>query len=519
MLFNSHVFIFVFLPALFFGFVALRKMHAQRLACWWLVAGSGFFLAWWNPRDLAVLAGSIVFNYAVSTRLLAARRRRSARLLAVTAVLGNLSLLGYYKYAGFFLNVGRALQGEPAQASELVLPLAISFYTFQQITYIVDCYIGRGAAYSFADYCLYVMFFPHLIAGPITHHADMMPQFAAARGAGHGMIARGISLFVLGLSKKVLLADPIAAYASPVFRAAQAGADVGFVDAWIGSLAYTFQLYFDFSGYSDMAVGAGMLFGIVFPLNFNSPYRAASIIDFWRRWHISLSTFLRDYVYIPLGGSRCGPVRRYANLVLTMLIGGFWHGAGWTFIAWGGLHGLLLLVNHAWIGLVRRTRLAGIAGSAPYRAGARVLTFGCVVFGWVLFRAESFDAAMRLWCGLAGLNGLGLAERYAQKLLALGFPADAFASAGGSPVLTPSLGSCAALVALLAVVQWAPNSQEIVGVAGPRGRPKLAPGAESTAPAWWRWRPSVGWATLIAILAVTAVAHITKLSEFLYFQF
>ncbi|HEX8963798.1 MAG TPA: MBOAT family protein, partial [Rhodocyclaceae bacterium] len=408
MLFNSYEFIFLFLPVTLLGYFLLGHRGRPLAAIGWLAAASLFFYAWWDVRYLALLLGSIAFNYTVGRMLCDAQQRRP--LLAV-GVAGNLALLGYYKYANFFLAAAGALTGGDYTLGAIVLPLGISFFTFTQIAYLVDAYRGEVHEYRFLHYLLFVTFFPHLIAGPVLHHAEIMPQFRLGRcfRASAENFSVGFTIFVIGLFKKVVLADGVAQYVSPVFSAADAGVAVGGVAAWCAALAYTFQLYFDFSGYSDMAIGLARLFGITFPANFNSPYKAASIIDFWRRWHMTLSRFLRDYLYIALGGNRHGSARRYANLMATMVLGGLWHGAGWTFVAWGALHGSYLSLNHLWRAL--RARLFPRLGpSRPGRWAGRLLTFLAVVVAWVFFRAGSIDAALRIVDAMAGANGFAKAD-------------------------------------------------------------------------------------------------------------
>ncbi len=291
----------------------------------------------------------MLFNFLVGNRLVRIRRKgykHSVRGALVVGIAFNLGTLGYFKYFNFFVETANVVFNAGFNFDEIILPLAISFFTFQQITFLVDAYRGKACDYNFLHYALFVTFFPQLIAGPIVHHAEMMPQFLKRKtgGLSNASIAVGGSIFLLGLFKKVVLADNVAAYATPVFAAASAGQELTLIESWGGVLAYTFQLYFDFSGYSDMAIGLARMFGIVLPLNFNSPYKAASIIDFWRRWHMTLSRFLRDYVYFPLGGSLRGRMKRHINLMITMLLGGLWHGAGWTFVVWGGLHGIYLMI-------------------------------------------------------------------------------------------------------------------------------------------------------------------------------
>ena len=291
----------------------------------WLVLASLFFYGWWNPAYLLLIIGSMLFNYYTGVQL----SYRQNRLFLGIAIALNLALLGYFKYANFFVENISDLAGLGWNIEHIVLPLAISFFTFQQIAYLVDAYRRETSEYNFLHYALFVSFFPQLISGPIVHHKEMLPQFIreTARFIEYRHLAIGISVFILGLFKKVVVADSLAPYSIEAFNAVAAGEMLTFFEAWKGALAYTFQLYFDFSGYSDMAIGLAMLFGIRLPLNFDSPYKANSVIEFWQRWHITLSRFLRDYLYIPLGGNRKGQKRRYLNLMITMLLGGLWHGA------------------------------------------------------------------------------------------------------------------------------------------------------------------------------------------------
>ncbi|WP_250516508.1 MBOAT family O-acyltransferase [Caballeronia sp. INDeC2] len=329
--------------------------------------------------------------------------------MTAAAIATNLAVLGYYKYANFFIDSTNHFLGWHLDVLAVLLPLGISFFTFTQIAFLVDVYRGIAREYSFANYLLFVTYFPHLIAGPVLHHKQMMPQFAnpdTFRINPHN-IAAGLTVFVLGLAKKVLIADNLALAATPLFNAASAGVPLTFFEAWIAAFAYTLQLYFDFSGYCDMAVGISLLFNVKLPINFDSPYQSASIIDFWRRWHMTLSAFLRDYLYIPMGGSRHGgPMRRHANLMITMLLGGLWHGAGWTFVVWGGLHGVYLIINHGWRALASRFGIAH--ASVPWRLASVALTFIAVVVGWVFFRADKFDTAWNVLAGMAGLHGVSL---------------------------------------------------------------------------------------------------------------
>ena len=516
MLFNSYVFLFAFLPVVFTGYWLLARMPDGAWARRWALGTSLFFFAWWHPPDLLVLGGSLVGNFLIA-RLLLARPSRSAGWLLALGVAGNLLLLGYFKYTKLIVATAQWMAGGAFSVGDIVLPLAISFFTFNQIAYLVDCHRGEGARYAFDDYCLFITFFPHLIAGPIVHHSEMMPQLTAARCFDAMMVAQGATLFVIGLGKKVLFADSVAQYATPVFQQANLGAAPTFLDAWLGALAYTSQLYFDFSGYSDMAIGLGMMFGIVFPLNFASPYRATSIGEFWRRWHITLSRFLRDYLYIPLGGSRCSSARTSINLTLTMLLGGLWHGAGWTFVAWGGLHGLYLLIHQRFSKATKGTRLAAALSRRSGLATCWALTFFAVVFGWVLFRAESFASAMRLWKGMLGLNGIALPDRHLAALGHLGLNPSAFGLSADPLILNPALEVLVWIFGLVAIAVLLPNSQQLIGLAPVEG---ARPGPPMPAWARWaQWRPSMPWALVTSCVAVVVVLHLTQVSEFLYFKF
>ena len=411
MLFNSYVFILGFLPITLAGYALLSRLAPRHAALAFLAAGSFVYYGYWAPRYLILVGCSILGNFVVGRWLVRTAPGRRRWLALAASVTANLALLGYFKYAGFFTETANLTLGTGLSVPQIVLPIGISFFTFQQIAFLVDTYRGVTGKQRFVDYCLFVMFFPQLIAGPIVHHAEMMPQFLQ-RGVyrvNRSDLSVGLSIFGIGLAKKVLIADTMATWASPTFAAALAGSQPTFGAAWV--LAYAFQIYFDFSGYSDMALGLGRCFGIVLPLNFDAPYRAASIIDFWRRWHMTLSRFLRDYLYIPLGGGRRGRKRRYVNLMATMLLGGLWHGAGWNFVLWGGLHGFYLVMNHGWQAV--REQLgwrapANLLLRQALHAGSVLVTFLAVCLAWVLFRAESLGAAGRLYAAMCGLHGLDL---------------------------------------------------------------------------------------------------------------
>jgi alginate O-acetyltransferase complex protein AlgI len=520
MLFNSLEFMFVFLPVVWLlSYTAVR--FGATAAVTLLGAASLLFYAWWDYRYVALLLLSIAFNFGCGVVL--ARGRIGSMAIVkkhalVFAIGVNLAVLGYYKYANFFLDSLHSATGMSVPLIEVVLPLGISFFTFTQLAFLVDVYRGFAAEYRFSRYLLFVTYFPHLIAGPILHHKEMMPQFDALERQSFRseLIAMGLSIFAMGLAKKVLLADQLATIASPVFALAREG-PVSFFEAWFGALAYTLQLYFDFSGYCDMAIGISLMFGIKLPINFNSPYKARNIIDFWRRWHMTLSRFLRDYLYIPLGGNRHGPGHRYVNLFATMLLGGLWHGAAWTYVVWGGLHGAFLAINHAWQSrpLARRLRQ-----HAAWTVFSVALTLFCVVVAWVFFRAESFDTAWRMLGAMFG-GGRGLVVPDAARYVVPGFGAavERLHDWGLPLSWGPVLGVQQAVILippLLLFVLFAPNTQELFG---PARVAVTYGGVEERRSAVVRWRPSYRWALGCVALAVAAMTALHRASEFLYYQF
>jgi alginate O-acetyltransferase complex protein AlgI len=392
MLFNSYEYLIYFLPLSLAVYFLLG--HRATWAVGWLVAASLFFYGWWNPKYLPLILASIGFNFAVGHAL--HRKPRHARALLACGVAANLLLLGVYKYADFAVRNTADLTGLPLALPHIVLPLGISFFTFTQIAYLVDVHRGKAQEPSLLNYALFVSFFPHLLAGPILHHSEMMPQFASATNkrpqAFH--LAAGLFLLAIGLVKKVCIADPLAPVAAAGFDHPEA---ISALTAWLSVLAYTLQIYFDFSGYTDMALGAARMFNIQMPVNFNSPYQATNIREFWQRWHMTLSRFLREYLYIPLGGNRRGEWRTTGAILATFLLGGLWHGAAWTFVAWGALHGCALVCLRTW----ERTGL-----HLP-RVIALALTFLFVMVTWVFFRASSLPAAGAMLQAMVGANASG----------------------------------------------------------------------------------------------------------------
>ncbi len=399
MLFNSYEFIFAFLPVTFAGYFLLRRTSVDAISKSWLVLASLFFYAWWDPVYLPVIIFSLFFNYFFSIPFSSEKsiKSKSGRLVwLISGITVNILLLGYFKYYNFILWNLNEVFGTAFQYQNLALPIGISFYTFQQIAFLADAYKGKVRERNFLNYSMFVTFFPQLIAGPIVHHAEMMPQFADAgnRIIKAANISKGFYIFFAGLFKKVVLADSFALWATAGFDTA---VSLNMAEAWATSLCYTFQLYFDFSGYTDMAIGLALMFNIHLPFNFNSPYLSLNIQDFWRRWHMTLSRFLRDYVYIPLGGNRQGEGMLLRNLMLTFLIGGIWHGAGWTFVFWGFLHGLATIIHRLW----------GHTGIKMNKPLAWFITFNFVNMAWVFFRATSWGDALKVLRGMAGLSGTG----------------------------------------------------------------------------------------------------------------
>ena len=412
MLFNSLPFLSIFLPIVVAGFflsgLIPRSELRRTLQLSWLTLASLVFYGAWAPPYVLLLLGSVLVNFFIGRRI-RPESEGGKRVWVVLGVSFNLALLGYFKYADFFLGSLGWLFSIDLPLLHLVLPLAISFFTFQQIAYLVDCRQGVAGRYEFLEYVFFVCFFPQLIAGPIVHHYEMLPQIARTGFtiAWRNLVV-GSSIFLVGIFKKMVLADVSAEYADAFYSGVSDGITFGAVNAWVGVIAYTFQIYFDFSGYSDMAIGLARMFGIVLPQNFNAPYRATNIAEFWRRWHITLSRFLRDYLYIPLGGNRRGRTRRYVNLMVTMLLGGLWHGAAWTFVAWGFLHGLYLCIHRFWVFVMFQLGMDAKPGSWPERLLRPVwwlLTVLCVVVAWVFFRADNFQQAMAVFSMLTGGGG------------------------------------------------------------------------------------------------------------------
>lgn len=355
---------------------------------------------------------SIIINY-IFGRLIANyhfSKLSSRRNILITALTLNLMCLAYFKYYNFFLSNIRSMI--EIEIPNIILPLGISFFTFTQIAFLIDAYHGKVKSFNFIHYCLFVTYFPHLIAGPILHHKKMIDQFADPKTQVLKIdnITLGFTYFVIGLAKKILIADTFAKYSDPIFSTAGLGPSPTFFEAWLGAIAFSFQIYFDFSAYSDMAIGISKILGISLPVNFNSPYKSRNISEFWRRWHISLSSFLRDYLYIPLGGNRKGELRKYLNLITVMVLGGLWHGANWTFVVWGGLHGLYLTVYHLWSGKKNNSRNFG-KSEKILEILSILVTFTLVTIAWVFFRSPNFTTALEMLKGMFLINGISFPSK------------------------------------------------------------------------------------------------------------
>jgi alginate O-acetyltransferase complex protein AlgI len=495
MLFNSYLFLpyLAFVLSVFFW---VGRSNPTWAAAWLAMASFAFYaIGEYVSVDFAaalmhtlILAASVAFNYLAGLLIHRASTPATRRWRLAAAVSVDLALLGYFKYANFFLHV----VGIDVRATSGVLPLGISFYAFTQVAYLVDISRGRVKEFSAVYYALFVSYFPHLIAGPIIHHAEMIPQFRRQENyyCKWSNLAVGVSIFAFGLAKKALIADGAAPYADQVFSAVAQG-NLSVAECWVGELAYTIQIYFDFSAYTDMAIGVSKMIGFTLPMNFNSPYKATSIVDFWHRWHMTLSRFLRDYLYIPLGGNRHGLPRRYVNLLLTMLLGGLWHGAGWTFVIWGSLHGVYLIVNHMW---------HRFGGCMPNLAGF-AFTFIAVVFAWVFFRADNLASALAMTRGMLGLAHAAYAGSGLE---------------GGA--LFPNMGFEPAKVSLVIglplLIAWAmPNVPQLFATyaasldAADLDRPPFG------------WRPRVHWALACGALLAIGIIAMGQQSPFLYFRF
>lgn len=480
MIFNSFEFLFLFLPITFVLYFFLNKWSFTYSGVWLLIA-SLYFYNWWNPLYLPLILISLFVNYMIGGYLSTRQNSYSRTTVFTIGILFNIGLLGYFKYYDFFASTVNSVFSTQIPVLNLLLPLAISFFTFQQIAYLVDAYRLEAAEYNFLQYGLFVLFFPQLIAGPIVQHKEIIPQFSCRenRRINYRNISLGIVIFAVGLFKKVVLADTFAVWANRGYDMTES---LTLLDAWVTALSYTFQLYFDFSGYSDMAIGAALLFNIKLPVNFNSPYKAVDIQDFWRRWHITLSSFLTKYIYVPLGGNKKSVPRTYINIFIVFLISGFWHGAGFTFILWGIFHGLASIICRFW-------KHAGFKMPALL---AWFITFQFVNAAWVFFRAPSIEEALTVLKAMIGLNGAPLPKEL-EPYLATYWPGgyELFQLEGSLTILFSSLAAGLVLTLL------AKNSYELAH----------------------NFKPSFFYVIFISALLLYSFSQLQKVSEFLYFNF
>lgn len=545
MLFNSSIFLTEFLPVTLVGFFLLGRLGLTRLAVNWLTLSSLFFYGWWNPAYIPLLLASMIANFAIGRVL----SRHRWKWLLVAGVVANLALLGYYKYAGFLVSTFDGFLGTGFPVPDILLPLAISFFTFQQIAYLSDAYDGVAEEPSLANYCMFISFFPHLIAGPITHHKEMIPQFSDPRifRPQPQLLALGATVFIVGLLKKVMLADTAALWAVPVFSASDTGTAITALEAWGGAVAYTLQIYFDFSGYTDMAIGLGLLFGIRLPQNFDSPYKAHNIIEFWSRWHMTLTRFLTAYIYNPIAlalnrrraaagkpGLRRGKTTAgaFATLlatptIFTMFLAGLWHGAGWQFIVFGVLHGVYLAINHGWRTLKARWKWQADSDNGALRGASVLLTFICVLVGLVFFRSQDVPSALRLLGDMVGAHGLFVPYRsLADSTLAQAVATMFHTRALPFPTLDLFTANLAEFLTLLFSIVWLlPNTQQwlraydtgLGSVRGPVWLQRMFPVTGFIL----EWQPTLIYATLVGALGFLAVTRALSAApaEFLYFKF
>ncbi len=487
MLFNSYLFIFAFLPIMLIGYFWLLKKRLILGSKLWLVGGSLFFYGYWSVVYVPLLLLSIFVNFFVGSAFASEQKIKiPKKQLLIFGILFNVALLGYFKYTDFFLSNFNSIFDANIPLSHIILPLGISFFTFTQIAFLIDSYRNEVKEYNLLHYMLFVTYFPHLLAGPILHHKEMMPQFAshwnwAVRWRN---VAVGLFLFSIGLFKKVVIADTFAEFANAGFDVATT---LNFFEAWATSLSYTLQLYFDFSGYTDMAIGVSLMFNIILPINFNSPYKAKDIQDFWRRWHITLSRFLRDYVYIPLGGNRLGVLRNYTNLFAVFLIGGLWHGASWMFVVWGALHGIAIVLHRIWQDL----------GFKMWGWLGWFITFNFVNIAWIFFRAKEWDDAKKVLGGMVGLGGIVLPDKLAGKLEFLGDFGVEFASGFVQNACSSGAKDLLLIAGMIIFVVILKNSNEL------------------TKQIKNNWK----WELFLAIVLYYSLTKINQISEFIYFNF
>lgn len=542
MLFNSHEFILAFLPVtviVFYGIGQLSRVWALR----WLILASLFFYAWWRPLNVLLIAPSILINFGLARALewlgRTEEHSRASRAVLLLGIAFNVAFLGFFKYTDFVRGTINDVFGANLVLTHLILPLGISFITFQKIAFLIDVHAGRVKSFTLQDYSLFVLFFPQLVAGPIVHYREMMPQFQSAPCRFDSEnVSVGLTLFSFGLFKKVVFADHLAPLVTQIYDQAAAGAHVSLLPSWMAALGFTLQIYFDFSGYTDMALGLARFFGIRLPQNFNSPLQASSIIDFWLRWHMTLTRFLTAYIYNPLTlvltrrraskglSSIAGLKTTFGAFVyllmfptlLTMFISGLWHGAGYGFIIWGLLHGIYLTINHAWRFVIPRYWHDRATRERVMQPVGRILTFVVVVASIIFFRATTVSSAIDLVQGLVGLNGIGLPRGLFDHLGSL---AGTLHNLGviAEPWESRDFAKLAFWIFFLTVIALAcPNTLQIMA----RYEPAL--GVKPRKPGVWverlaEWNTSLPWAITVSVMAAIGTASLGGPSEFLYWQF
>ena len=506
MLFHESIFIFLFLPIVVLIYLLLKKINLIKSSIIFLSLLSVFFYGYWEIKYIPLLITSIIFNFFVGSYL-AQNLKKSSFFLCV-AIIINLSILIFYKYSPMIIDNYNFLLIEKISMDYPELPLGISFFTFLQIAYIVDCSKGKVTNATFPSYFLFVSFFPHLIAGPLVHHKDLIPQFTKKLSNTLENLSVGTIIFGFGLFKKLVLSEQVSGWSDDMFNSVENGIMPSLIYAWVGVLSFTLLIYFDFSAYSDMAIGLSKMIGIRLPENFNSPYKSTNIIDFWRRWHITLSYFLRNYLYFPLGGNRKGFYRKYQNILTVMIIAGLWHGADWTFVLWGGIHGFLLLINHFW---------QEIKFFKINKTISLWLTFLSVLLAWVPFRSGSIETTLNIYKGMFGGFGLTFPAHYQgflnenlnRILLDIGVQFSSIHGFGGRMQIF-------ILLLLLLFVMKFPNTQQIFA----DYKPTLSASADKIS-SLFKWKPRFFETVFFGLIGTYLLLLVIqgKSGEFIYFQF
>ena len=516
MLFNSYIFIFLFLPISITIFYLLKKKNFEKLTSVWLILVSLFFYGWWNPKYLILIIISIIFNYLLGNNL----KINPKKTILFFGIFTNLLIIGYFKYSNFFISNVNNFLSDQILMNQIILPLGISFFTFQQITYLVDSFSGRTKENTFVNYSLFVIFFPQLIAGPIVHHSEMIPQF---RNKLFGVFkienfVMGLTTFTIGLFKKVFIADNLAIFANPAFDVSQLGFELTLFDAWFSAVAYTFQLYFDFSGYSDMALGIGLLFGLALPLNFHSPFKAKNISEFWRLWHMTLSRLIRDYIYYPLSLT-FARIAIYLNLssgssffitiaspiIISFFLVGLWHGAGWHYIVFGLLHGFYIVVHNAWLMLKKNIKYkVKKKNTFALDQLSQFITFIAVTFSFVIFRSDSLESSLNFIYSMLNFKSINFNDL---------FEATTFGT-------FPFTGIYFLIISFF-IINFLPNTYQFIlkknnlfKLLGPQ-----IPDSYNKPNNMLKWKPTIKWAICFALILLLSVMSISSTNEFLYLEF